>query len=586
MGKSDVAPLLIITVSFLVLAMFRLGDMTAPQTFFQYSEERSEVLIELHEPLEISSIMYYTGLWTGHYRLEFSVDGEHWIEQGPRADNPSQENASPAMNQLHSHVFKWRYATLSAGNPAVSFIRITASQMPIELGELALFGPGGERISRTFIATNAPELFDEQYLIPEVPTHMNGTYFDEIYHARTAFEYLRGIDPYETTHPPLGKALIAMSIYLFDMTPFGWRFIGAVLGVLLMVVMYVFIKNLFGRTAVAVCGTLLLGFDFMRFVQTRIATIDTYAVLFILLAYYFMYRHITTHPEARFRSSLAPLVLSGVFFGMGCASKWVVVYAGIGLAAIYILRLVHLRKYYRINEYGGYAAYLTKTILFSVLFFGLVPVLIYLISYMPFVLARGLSSDAEVLFSAAFFNEAWRIIWGNQVLMFNYHGGLQATHPFASAWWQWIINARPILYVNNHFGDVRSSFAAFGNPVVWWGGFVAMLFMFYSVFKNRDGKALFILIGYLSQLLPWVVVSRIVFIYHYFPSTLFLVLALAHIFNTILERKRGEYKIAVYGYLVGTGIVFAMFFPALTGLRVPHWYFESLLRWVPFYWPF
>ncbi len=34
---------------------------------------------------------------------------------------------------------------------------------------------------------------------------MNSSYFDEIYHARTALEHIENVYPYEITHPPLGK---------------------------------------------------------------------------------------------------------------------------------------------------------------------------------------------------------------------------------------------------------------------------------------------------------------------------------------------------------------------------------------------
>jgi len=576
--KSDIAPLLIITVLFTALALFRLGDTTAPQSFFQFTNERREVLIELDEPEEIGALMFYPGLRTGQYTLEFSEDGVNWLEQNARE--------TFAMNQSHANLFKWRLATLNNDNPPVKYIRLTASRTPIELGELALVTPKAENIPLSRISTSAHELFDEQIIIPSRPTHMNSMYFDEIYHGRTALEYLRGVEPYETTHPPLGKTIIAGSIFLLGMTPFGWRLCGAVFGVLILIIMYIFIKNMFGRTAVAVCGTLLLGFDFMRFVQTRIATIDTYGVFFILLAYFFMYRHITTPPDARFRRSLPPLALSGICFGLGCASKWIVIYAGVGLAVIYFIRLIHLRKHYKGAEARGFGAYLTKTLLFSVLFFIVVPVVIYCLSYIPFVLAKGLTISAETLATPAFYHEYFRIVWENQILMYTYHGGLEATHPFSSAWWQWIINAKPVLYVNSYFGETRASFAAFGNPAVWWGGFAAMIFMVYRVIKYRDGKALFILIGYLSQLVPWIPVSRIVFIYHYFPSTLFIVLALAHMFNTILERRKGSYKIAVYGYAAGAGVLFALFYPALSGMFVQRWYFSTLLQWIPEHWPF
>ena len=583
MEKRDIAPLAVIIAVFSFLALFQLGDTSAPQSFFQFTKNRDEIIVELRAPQEISEIMFYTGLWTGSYTLQFSSDGVKWLEQGSTTTSSADESPSPAMDQPHSNLFKWRYAMLSSENTVVRFIRISASDTPIELGELALYDSSGALISGSQISSpDAPELFDEQNLIPPRPEYMNGMYFDEIYHGRTAFEYLRNVRPYETTHPPLGKEIIAASIYVFGMTPFGWRFSGAVSGVVMLLMMYIFLKNMFGKTVVATCGTLLLGFDFMRFVQTRIATIDTYGVLFILISYFFMYRHITTKADAPFKKSLAPLALSGIFFGLGCASKWIVPYAGVGLAVIYSIRLVMLSKHYGETEQPGFCVYLIKTLLFSALFFIVVPVIIYCISYIPYGLARGMTLSGGMLWDSAYY----RIIWDNQASMLSYHSKLVAEHPYSSWWYQWIVDGRPILYYNNYSENMRSSFAAFGNPVVWWGGFIAMIIMAFRVARRRDGKALFILIGYLSQLLPWVAVTRIVFIYHYFPSTLFIVMALAHVFNRLIERGRGQYIQAIYGYTVSAGVVFAMFYPALTGVYAPNWYFRYFLRWIPGAWPF
>ena len=582
MKKKDAAPLAIITAVFCFLALFQLGDTVAPQSFFQFTDERNQITIELDNPEKISSVMFYTGLWTGSYSLEFSNDGSTWAEQSPIEAQEGAEEPTPAMDQPHGHLFKWRYAELTNFSREVKYIRITAMQTPIELGELALYDWDHDIIPRSRISCpDAPQLFDEQELVPEGPTYMNGMYFDEIYHGRTAYEFLRGIFPYETTHPPLGKEIIAASIYALGMTPFGWRFIGAVFGAAMLIVMYIFLKNMFGKTAVATCGTLLFAFDFMRFVQTRIATIDTYGVFFILLSFFFMYRYITTDPDARFRKSIAPLALSGLFFGFGCASKWIVAYAGIGLAAIYIIRLVLLLKHYRENGRAGFGAYMAKTLLISVLFFGIVPAFIYYLSYIPYGLAWNMSIRDGMLWS----RDYYRLVLDNQELMLSYHSKLTGGHPYSATPLQWLFDARPILYVHNVKGDLKSAFAAFGNPVVWWGGFLAMAAMAVRAIFSRDGKALFILIGYLSQLLPWLFITRVLFIYHYFPSTLFLVIALSHVFNTILETARGRYKLAVYGYTAASGVVFAMFYPALTGIYTPSWYSAVLLRWIPGSWP-
>ena len=583
MEKKDFAPLTLITVVFLFLALFQLGDTSAPQSFFRFPDDQSPIIIELDNPEVISSIMFYTGLGTGSYKLEFSLDGVNWRDQGPTQSNDQNESPTPAMNQTYAQLFKWRYADLSNDNQPVKYIRLTAMNKQMELGEIALYDVSGMLIQSSGIScTDAPELFDEQQLIPKEPTYMNSMYFDEIYHGRTAFEFLRGIYPYETTHPPLGKEIIAASVYVLGMTPFGWRFIGAVFGVAMLVILYIFLKNLFGKTPIAVCGTLLLGFDFMRFVQTRIATIDTYGVIFILLSYFFMYRHITTDPDAPFKKSLAPLALSGLFFGIGCASKWIAVYAALGLVAIYVLHLIMLARRYREAERHGYGAFLIKTLLFSALFFIVVPVIIYCLSYIPYGLARGMTLKKGMLWDRGYY----KIIWDNQVSMFKYHSGLTEGHPYASRWYQWIVDGRPILYVSNTDGNLKSSFAAFGNPVVWWGGFLAIIALIFRCLRQHDGKALFIVIGYFSQLLPWVAITRVVFIYHYFPSTLFLVMALALIFDTIFEKGRGRFKQAVYGYTAAAGVVFAMFYPALTGIYVPQWYFRYIVRWIPSAWPF
>lgn len=578
MERRDVLPVLILTAVSAFLGYFRLGDTVAPQSFYRFQGADKSVTITLNSLTSISKVYYYTGLWTGSYTLEFSHDGETWFEP------PPAEGEKHVMSQGHGDLFKWRRAAFSTPPITAQYIRVTASTTPMELGEMALFDETGALIPASEMTTEAAALFDEQDIVPEAPSYLNSMYFDEIYHGRTAYEYLRGLKVYETTHPPLGKAIIAAGIALFGMTPFGWRFMGTLFGVLMVPILYVLIKNMFGKTRVAVCGTLLFVFDFMRLTQTRIATIDTYGVFFILLAYLFMYRYVTQEEDAPFGKTLGPLFLSGLFFGIGCASKWTVVYAGAGLCALYVIRQVRRILYYRRNCLPGLGAYLVKTLVFSVLFFIVVPAVIYCLSYIPVAIGYGLKLEDGMLWDPRFY----RIIWDNQKFMFTYHAKLDDTHPYSSAWYQWIIDGRPILYYSqlSEDGTVKSAFAAFGNPALWWGGLLAIIAMVVRLFKEKDGKALFILIGYLSQLVPWMLVPRIVFIYHYFPSTLFLTLAMAYVFDIILDRKYGRYHRAVYGYTAFSIALFIMFYPVLTGEPVSVFYTRYFLRWFPGAWPF
>ena len=53
-------------------------------------------------------------------------------------------------------------------------------------------------------------------------------------------------------------------------------------------IMYLMARKLTDKTWMATLFTLLFAFDFMHFTQTRIATIDVFVTLFIMLEYFFM----------------------------------------------------------------------------------------------------------------------------------------------------------------------------------------------------------------------------------------------------------------------------------------------------------
>ncbi|MCF0120240.1 MAG: phospholipid carrier-dependent glycosyltransferase [Oscillospiraceae bacterium] len=568
--RGDIVPIVIIAAVAACLNYFALGDNSAPQSFHRFESVES-VTLELERSADISGILFYTGLTAGEYELELSPDGESWSLQ-------SNADETPAMGQETANLFKWRWAVLTFDTENVRYIRLTPSHSDMELGEIAVLGADSELIMLTCEA--APELIDEQDTVPDYPSYMNSMYFDEIYHGRTAYENIRSIDPYEISHPPLGKLIISIGISLFGMTPFGWRFMGATFGWLLVVLMYVFLKNMFGKTSVAVCGALLTVFDFMRYTQTRIATIDTYGVFFILLAYYFMYRFLTTPPEERFSRSMIPLGLCGLAFGLGCASKWIVVYAGAGLAILWVIHYIIMYKYAAEHPGFRFGKKLIGGILLSVVFFIAVPAAIYILSYIPYGIADGMTVGGGMLTDPKYY----AIILDNQKYMLSYHSRLTSTHPYSSTWYQWVLDIRPILYYRSYLsGDRRSIITAFGNPVVWWGGIAAIVSAAAAIFRGRDGRALLITVGYAIQLIPWMIISRVVFVYHYFPCAMFLVMAEARIFDALIEENRKNLRLVI-GFTALAGILFCLFFPVLTGIPASDKYM-NLLRWLPGKWP-
>ncbi len=567
--RRDALLLGIITVVYAVVGFWGLGTTRTPETFLHFKDGNYYAQADLGTEREIGRVRYFTGLGTADYTLEFSVDGENWTAQ-------VKEDGSPGMTQQYNELFRWRDAALNGDNGPVRYIRIISGTEQ-ELGEIALYDEAGGLIPAEEIAMapGCEMLTDEQDTIPETYNYTNGTYFDEIYHVRTALEMIRERWPYEITHPPLGKAIISLGIRIFGMNPFGWRFMGVLFGVLMLPVLYVLLRRLTGFTAAAAGGTVLFAFDFMHYTQTRLATIDTYAVFFILCMYLFMYFWLT-EDAARRRKRLW-LALAGVSFGLGAASKWVCIYAGGGLALIWAAHWIarfRREKKQALRPFG-------RNVLWCLLFFVAVPVLIYGASYWSYAPSQGIDGPFRLLRA-----DYWRLVLDNQTYMWNYHTDLVATHPYSSTWFQWMLDIRPILYYLEYFDDgTKSAFAAFSNPLVCWGGLLAMGGLGWIAVRDRDEKAVFILIGYLANLLPWVLVKRLTFAYHYFPCTVFLVLALGYIFGDLRRRDR-KWTLSVGSFAGLTVALFVMFYPVLSGVRVSSSYTGTFLKWFSDTWPF
>ncbi len=571
MERLDLFALGFICIVYAIVAFIGLGSGKAPQNYYHFEKVEDRVTVCLEEVTEAEEILWYGGVQQGSYLVWLSEDGQNWVEQG-------------TWEQGSNDQFKWHSVEPAAER--FRFIQFYLLSGSCYMGEVAVRDINGEIVP--FMEENA--LTDEQDTVPEQISYMNSSYFDEIYHPRTALEYIMELPIYETSHPPLGKGIISLGIRIFGMDPFGWRFMGTLCGVLMLPILYIFLKNLFGRTAVAFCATVVFAFDFMHFTQTRIATIDSYTTFFVMLMFWLMYRWFTKPLDAPHRETAPWLFAAGLAFGLGAASKWSVLYGGAGLAVIWLIRAVMLLRY------KGRAALrpLLELVGLSVIFFVLIPGFIYYLSYLPY----GKVKDAS-LFSKEYFD----IVWDNQISMYNYHSKLEATHPYQSTWWQWVLDTRPILYYLDYFDDgTKSAFGAFGNPLFWWTGLGCIISLAVTAIRRRDAVAVLILIGWLSELLPWVGITRCAFIYHYFPCTPFMALAVGWHMEMMCRAKEetlrarlGEGRRSrhihccdrtIYGFTAICVLMFILFYPVLTGVRVSQSYTNGLLRWFNGQYPF
>lgn len=564
--KIDVLIMLIITVIYSAIALFHLGDMEAPQSGWTATAENEQYVFEFDEPVSIDKIWYYLGNYHApHFDFEILNENGEWVKVIDDFEMKS--------------VFNWSDKEFT-DKSATTSVRMTSLSTQASIWELTFVDTDGNFVTPSNPEI-CPELFDETDMIPERESYMNGTYFDEIYHARTAYEFKEGLYSYEWTHPPLGKVFIMFGILIFGMVPFGWRIAGTVFGIIMLPCIYMFAKKLFKKTWLATVAMILFACDFMHFAQTRIATIDVFVTLFIILMYYFMYLYINrSYYDRKFSKVMIPLGLSGLFMGFGVASKWTGCYAGVGLAIIFFADLYKRYKEYKYavskpNDKTNGISHKTvikefpkrtkQTILLCCVFFIVIPAIIYVLSYIPFVSSSGNNLIERVL--------------QNQKNMYNYHSDLVSEHPFSSHWYEWPIMSRPIWYYSHKVNDVISEgISSFGNPLVWWAGIPAFFYMLYLAVRYTDKKAMFLGLGYLAQFLPWVFVTRTTYIYHYFPSVPFVILMITYALKKFAGSSKKR-RYAVFGYVALAVVLFIMFYPVLSGYPIDRNYVITWLKW-------
>jgi len=578
MMRRDWAFLFILIGVYSFIAFFRLGDFRAPVTSWA-PVQHEQAIIDFGQTQAVAQMQYRMGPsrvhWNGtHFDLEYSNDGMHW-------------NLLRQMNPSFHSSFNWQETNLHFEG---QFLRITIHTQETRIQELAFRDAYRELIPIYSVSPGAEALVDEQHLVPDRRTFMNSSYFDEVYHPRAGYEFLHGLRVFETTHPNMGQNFKALSMAIFGPTPFGWRLPGTLAGVLMVPLLYAFARLLFKSNNWGLFAATLFTFDFMHFAQTRLATIDSYVVLFIIAMYFFMYRFIHGIERDDLKKKLWILALCGISTGFAIATKWQGIYALIGLPIVFFPALYRL--YLKDRKQA-------TTIFYSCFgFFIAIPLLIYIVSFIPFVNAGVSIGNVGGL----------RAIWDNNVSMWDYHsyGVLGAEHPFSSAWWEWPLNLRPLLLYANHTADgLRSSMATFGNPVLWWTGIAAMVYFIWYFFTNLtpgefveymrkpaftrrrlvtfkgfDRDVGFLLVAFAAQYLPWVGITRLTWVYHYFPSVPFLTLIVAWVFKQAIDR-RPKWKPWAIGFACVCVALFALFYPVLSAVPMNPEFVQRYLQWLP-----
>lgn len=564
---ADVLLVLLLTAAAALTAFWDLGNRSGAQTYWKPTAVGEGFLVDFGKVRSVDRLNMYEGPGArGKTKVEWSADGQTW-------------EIYAEIEHKHNRVFTWksedksvearymRFTTVSTGYTLyeAAFFTQSVRDVPIPVMQIMDNGKSGAAS-----IGGGEQVFDEQEFAPYRPDYRNSMYFDEIYHGRTAYEFIERMEPYENTHPPLGKVLLEFGIRLFGMTPYGWRFMAAVCGTLMVPVIYAAAKGMFGRTRYAFLAGLLLLVEGFHLVHSRITNVDVFGVTFTILMYYAMHRYGETAWRDGFRRGIGWLAVSGVFFGCAAAVKWNYLYGGAGLAILFFWSFLRHRRTARRDYQRHVGKRTVLTLLAAVMLFLVVPAGIYAASYIPFERATQA-------------NDSWKDIWQYQKNMFEYHKGVKEEHPYGSKWYTWPLMLRPVWYYGGQdlAPGMAQSIAAIGNPLIWWGGLLAMLASWWIGWQRRDRIVLTIAVMYASFYVPWMVAPRsITFLYHYFPMVPLLILSIVWMMRYWEERDLRGYR-KTTAFVVCAAGLFVWFYPVLTGITISRAWMDIALRWLP-----
>lgn len=582
--------ILLITIPYAIVSFWQLGTTVLPETTWQPSSDSGsqDIVLELTGDTDFSAIYTIYGdadntinpdslAGTANMVLTGSNDGITW---------------EPVTTLKGGSIYEY---SITEGAWNFRYIKISSVTKANTLTEIGFRSEDGTVFLPVSVYQDAYAdssypaalIIDEQDKLKLSPTYLDQAYFDEIYHPRNAWEIATNHIMYATVHPLFGTNLIALSIKLFGMNTLAWRLPGVITGILIVPLIYAVAKLLFQKRNLAAMAALLCAADFMHLSTSRIATLEPFSVFFILLMFYFMIRYYyTSFYDTSLKKTLGILLMCGISMSIAISTKWTACYSAVGLAILLFTNLFQrMYEYFKarkcmkdlnsLSDAEAHEALMIKdffwkkfwlTILCCVVFFIVIPAVIYWVVYLP---------------DRVWKNDTWSIVnvWKQNMYMYNYHINLKATHPYSSVWYMWIIDARPIWYsLTTDAAGLKHSISCFSNPLLTWLGLIASFMTALDLLVKRQREAWVIMVGYLTALVPWLLVTRCVFAYHFYPSSCFLILAVVYFFRRIMDRSWGKWFIIIF--LTAYVILFFAFLPATAGFGTTQSYIKAM-EWFP-----
>lgn len=434
-------------------------------------------------------------------------------------------------------------------------------------------------------------------------------------------------DPEFVAHPPFGKWMIAAGLAVFGaQSTVGWRISTAVVGILAVVVLMLIAKRMFRSTLIAALAGFVMAIDGNAIVMSRVALLDNSVMFLALLAFGCLLLD-RSWQQRRLVAWIAQrrsegrelgrgpwmwwrpwLLVAGVLLGLDAGVKWTGFYF-LAFFAVYVLVVdVLARRGAGVPDWGS-GMFRGGVVAFVLM----VPIafITYVGTWAGWLLNPGgyyrdwaqTTADARWTGPLSWVPDWAQNLWHYQSEMYGYSINLHTPHPYQSNPLTWLLMLRPtsMYYVGTKYGvdgctspgGCSSAITGLGNPIIWWVGTAAVVYLLYRLIRYHDWRHGMTLMGLAAGYLPWMLYmqwpghpSRTIFTFYSIAFAPYLYLAVAATFAIIVRRptsptyarERGLSLLVVF--LVVAVAVSVFFYPLWTGMQIPFWYWQ-LHMWLP-----
>jgi dolichyl-phosphate-mannose-protein mannosyltransferase len=421
-------------------------------------------------------------------------------------------------------------------------------------------------------------------------------------------------------HPPLGKWIIALGEEWLGITnPASWRIMTAIVGILAVVLVMLIAKYLFKSTLVATIAGFLMAIDGNAIVMSRVGLLDNFVMFFALLGFGAILldrqqsaTRLALWIERRARSGRSTewgpalwwrpwLILAGLAFGLDAAVKWNGIYFLAGLAIYTVAVDLFARRD------AGIAFWATGTLLKQAptTFLLMVPIAIagYLASWTGWFVTKGgydrtFADQPGNAWTGPFawVPHVWQSFYQFEYQVYQYNINEHSPHPYAANPLTWLLMIRPtsMYFTSANFGQhgctvsfCGSSITGIANPLIWYAGVAAAVYLVYRLIRYREWRVGLILAGLGAGYLPWLLYTdRTVFQFYTIAFEPYLILAIAFVASQLIGlRGRDEYRRAVgmrwiAVFLVAAIAISIFYWPLWTGQQIDFKVMQ-LHYWIP-----